>query len=592
MKTYILTESRKDFLTDINTSMLLEAYPFQLIQAVSLQDAAMQLTKNPSAILIISEAVLDGADKSSIPAKAFGYATTPSGNETLQSFGIASIGLCRTSGALLDALSNEPLKALNASSPKTIQTAATNAQAPRQETAIVQSTKQKATEKKDNPIPTQKPVPAKNPSAPIAQPNESNSQPTLTAAPAQPVGGPMQFTPEMMMQMMQMFQQMQNGQTVSSTPATPEVESSINEELGPEKETAAEENEDTPASESEEMTEVIEEYEPETQDQPHEEEPPTTETTGTAMRERKRKKTAQQIDADIEEDLLAKSLAEHRKTVVASVYAAKGGVGKTSISTELAVCLALTSNGRRRFRVCILDYNIDFGDVATTLELKDSGPNMSYWAAEIREMIERGQSPDEIQFTKQQMEDRYLQCMDKTGLFALCAPITHEDSMLIKPIELEVMLRNIVENGEFDYVICDTGNNTRDSSIIAIDHSDFIFLVATQDITTANCNASVLRTLEDSGFDIDKVRLIINNIMPSRETGISVQEVEETFPYKCICRIKRTPDIIRANNLSQPLVYKPNHEYTKQIQRLVRFITAGEIQEEAPKRGWARLFGR
>ena len=74
--------------------------------------------------------------------------------------------------------------------------------------------------------------------------------------------------------------------------------------------------------------------------------------------------------------------------------------------------------------------------------------------------------------------------------------------------------------------------------------------------------------------------------MSSRETGISVQEVEETFPYKCICRIKHTPDIIRANNLSRPLVYKPKHEYTKQIQRIVRFVTAGEIPEESKKKGF------
>ncbi|MBQ3569387.1 MAG: P-loop NTPase [Methanocorpusculum sp.] len=303
----------------------------------------------------------------------------------------------------------------------------------------------------------------------------------------------------------------------------------------------------------------------------------------------KQKQTVHPVDDAIERDLLAGDVERNRKTRVVTVYAAKGGVGKTSIATELAVCLALTTNGRRKFRVCIVDYNIDFGDVASTLEFSETGPNMSYWASEIRELLEQGKVPEEIQFSRKEMESCYLQEMKKTGLFALIAPIMHEDSMFIKAAELQVMLNNIVDNGQFDYVICDTGNNTRDSSVIAIDRSDYILLVATQDVTTANCNASVLRTLRDTGFDTDKIRLVVNSVMPSRETGVSVQEVEETFPYDCICRIKRTPDIIRANNLGRPLVYNPKHEYTKQIQQIVRFVTTGEAAyKDEEKRGFFR----
>lgn len=316
---------------------------------------------------------------------------------------------------------------------------------------------------------------------------------------------------------------------------------------------------------------------------------PVTPMTGSQLKEHKAEQLEAETDMELNKDILMDEVEKRKKTRVVSVYAAKGGVGKTSLATELAVCLALTSNGRRKFRVCIVDYNIDFGDVASTLELSETGPNMTYWATEIRKMLTSGRDPDEIQFSRQEMEGNYLQKMEKTGLYVLVAPIMHEDSMFIKAAELQVMLRNIVDNGEFDYVICDTGNNTRDSSVIAMDSADYILLVATQDVTTANCNASVLRTLRDTGFDTDKVRLVINNVMPARETGISVKEVEETFPYECVCRIKRTPDIIRANNLGKPLVYNPKHEYTRQIQRIVQFVTSGEVVHDAapPKK-----FGR
>ena len=277
---------------------------------------------------------------------------------------------------------------------------------------------------------------------------------------------------------------------------------------------------------------------------------------------------------------------EKIKTTTATVYAAKGGVGKTSISAETAYCLACTNNGRRNLRVCVVDYNIDFGDIASTLELDEKGNNMVLWAAEIQEKLDAGKKPDDINFTKHEMEDYYLQRVNnKLQLYALVAPIAHEDSMNISSDSLDVMLRNIIENGEFDFVICDTGNNTRDASVIALSRSDNILLVATQDVTTANCNSAMIRTMRQvtingKPFDQNKIKLVINNIISSREAGISVEEVEETFPYECIARIKRTPDIIKANNFGKPLVQNPKHEYSKQIFKIVRYLTSGEIEDE------------
>src|SRR5262249_55481663 len=49
---------------------------------------------------------------------------------------------------------------------------------------------------------------------------------------------------------------------------------------------------------------------------------------------------------------------------VITVFAAKGGCGKTTIATNLAVALA--STGRR---VCIVDLGLAFGDVAIMLQL-------------------------------------------------------------------------------------------------------------------------------------------------------------------------------------------------------------------------------
>ena len=279
-----------------------------------------------------------------------------------------------------------------------------------------------------------------------------------------------------------------------------------------------------------------------------------------------------------------------KRTSVVTLYSAKGGVGKTTLATEIAVCLAITSHSRSHYRVCIVDYNIDFGDVQTTLDLSPDGPTMTWWASEIRERIDSGESPEDIRYTRKEIEG-FLQVVEKTGLYALLAPLTHEDSMDIGEAELQVMLRNITEYGGFDFVICDTGNNTRDSSVAALEAAEFVLLVVTQDITAANCNDAVLTTLNKIRFDTSKIRLIINNVLPAKITGVAVQEIEDLFPHSCVARIRHDTDVIRANNYSKPIVYQQNHEVTKEIRKIIAFLTGAAESELTVKQGFfSRLF--
>lgn len=289
------------------------------------------------------------------------------------------------------------------------------------------------------------------------------------------------------------------------------------------------------------------------------------------------------VDRMVEEDIRQKNRV--RNTKVVSFYAAKGGVGKTTLSSEVAVYLSLMNNGRRNNRVCIVDYNIDFGDVLTTLYLDSNGKNMLYWADDIADRLKSGEPKKNITYTREEIES-FLQVMDSCGLYALVAPVNHEDSMGLTEDQLEIMLNNLILFGDFDYIVCDTGNNTRDSTILALDNSDMVFLVVTQDVTTANCNSSFLQAVNQVGFDLDKIRLIINDIMPYKDTGISVKELEDNFPnYPCVARIKHNPDVVKANNLGKPLTFNPAHEYTKELRGIVQHIT-GVIPEKQEKTGF------
>lgn len=296
------------------------------------------------------------------------------------------------------------------------------------------------------------------------------------------------------------------------------------------------------------------------------------------------------IEDVIEEEFKKDTARNKGKTKVVTVYSAKGGVGKTTIATELALYLSQVSVGRGKLRVCLVDYNIDFGDVKGTLALKDEGPNLTYWADEIQEFLANGKKPEEIVYDKEGVEE-WLRIYKDTGLYVLPAPLTNEDSMGIETDSLDIILNNIIQNGEFDFVICDTGNNTRDSTMIALEHADTILLIMTQNVNTAFCDRAFMETMKSIDFDLSNTKLVINYIMPKKSTGITVQEIVEYFPYECVGKLRFNTDVITATNLGLPLsVNDPGSEFISQMRSIVAYLLK-DNDFEVQKKQRKRLFG-
>lgn len=265
---------------------------------------------------------------------------------------------------------------------------------------------------------------------------------------------------------------------------------------------------------------------------------------------------------------------KEKKTRVISIWSMKGGTGKSTLASNIALYLSMIDNGRSKYKVCLVDYNIESGDVRSILgfhgnKIKD----MSIWAEDIHQQISHGRRPQDISFTQEQINKYLEDYHEKTGLKVLLAPDLHQNAQYIEANEIQIMLDNIINYGGFDFVVCDTADNTSDSSYYAIEKSEMVLLVCTQDVTTANRNDSALRSLKLSGIDMSKFKVIINEVTSRKKAGVSVQEVENHFSeYECIGRVHESSDVVHANNYSKPLVLKPNHEFTSDLRPVVEYI--------------------
>ena len=239
---------------------------------------------------------------------------------------------------------------------------------------------------------------------------------------------------------------------------------------------------------------------------------------------------------------------------VITVFSTKGGVGKSILAINLAVSLAEKTDKN----VALIDLDLSSGDVAIMLDL--------YPKRTITELIK------DMPILDSEILDEYLVKHD-SGISVLPAPISPEQAEYITPLNLEKIMKVLVNN--YHYIVIDTGPSFRDINLAALDMSDRILFVTTLDIATVK-NARVgLDIMRKLNYEDKKISMVLNRY--HKKFGITIKDLEKTAK-KDITAIVPMDDrtVINSINTGEPFVVKQSRKpVSKRISQISDFIIKG-----------------
>lgn len=200
---------------------------------------------------------------------------------------------------------------------------------------------------------------------------------------------------------------------------------------------------------------------------------------------------------------------------IVTIYSPKGGTG----CTTLAVNLALTLHNEDT-RVALVDGNLQFGDVAVFMN--EQGKNT------IVDLAPRAEELDP------EIVEEVMLKHAASGLHILAAPSRPEYAEKVSSAQFTKVLEYLRQM--YAYVIVDTAALLTDVTLAAIDVSDLVVLVTTQDIPSIKNCRLFLDLSQTLGIDRERILFVMNrfdkriNITPDRVTENLKQEVVSVIP--------------------------------------------------------------
>jgi pilus assembly protein CpaE len=249
---------------------------------------------------------------------------------------------------------------------------------------------------------------------------------------------------------------------------------------------------------------------------------------------------------------------------VFTTSSATGGCGKTFYATNLAYFLTHYTDKR----TCIVDLDLQFGEVSTALRLR---PRFTIFDALQRDEEEESSLAEHI--------EEYMVKHD-TGIYLLPAPKDPSEADRINPPDVTRIIEAI--RSRFDYVIVDTPAALTEIVLAAFDLSDELFTLATLDLPSVRNMGVFLNTLDKLKIPSDHVQLILNKA--EKDVGIDIEQITKLFPQGFMSVLPYAREVSKSINVGMPVMaFNPNAEVSRRMASGLRSYLPEDVRERVPE---------
>lgn len=257
-----------------------------------------------------------------------------------------------------------------------------------------------------------------------------------------------------------------------------------------------------------------------------------------------------------------------RNGAIVTVFAAKGGCGKTTLAVNLGIALAR----RGQNRVCVVDLDLAFGDVAISIQLDP-----------VRTIVDALPMTGHLDVTgAASLLTRY-----RPGLEMLLAPVTPGDAEKIPSALVSELLT--VLRGMFDYVVVDTPAQFSEHVLASMDASAHHVLLTTPDVSALK-NLRVTLDMLDLLDYPPQIRSVVLNRSDAK-VGLSMEDMERAVRYPIAAQVPSSRAVPISINKGTPIVLaSAGHPVSQAIVQLAEQKLLGSVN--APESRGPRSLSR
>ena len=253
------------------------------------------------------------------------------------------------------------------------------------------------------------------------------------------------------------------------------------------------------------------------------------------------------------------SLQAFVSTRVMTIFAPKGGVGKTTIAFNLAVAL-----GQLQYRTVLIDGSLQFGDLRSLLKVPVDAPSILDLPTD--------------RIAESDLSD--VLWRDPSGIDILLAPPRIEMAEMLTPRDVDKVLSLL--RRVYAAIVIDMPSHLSDINLAFLDASDVIVEIVTYDSTTIHNTVAMADTFRSIGYPASKVRYLVNRAdSPGGIESIDLERALGRVPEHRVVSDGRL--VVQSNNEGVPFVLaNPEAQISKDVMRVAgELLSAGRVATAA-----------